>query len=152
MYADEIARIIADLGIEGLHIEWHWLNRKYVSRHWTGTHEQLGPLHVIKIALKGWSYEDIVKAIAHELRHAWQFGTKVCVYSKGVYSWSGTQYCGPRASYRRRTVKYRKRPEEIDAYAYQDDAWKKLFGGKASRKTDTSQSVTAALFGAAFDT
>lgn len=158
MYEAEIAVIKKDLNIEHLDIRFTWLpSRKYVSkaRGSTGDHTKMNGWHRIRVATLGWSYEDVVKIILHELRHAWQFGTGICDTEwkqgkrggrgKMVYSWKGTSYCVARPEYLRSAVKYRSRPEEIDAYGYQDDAWQKLFGGQR-KAVQTPQRAVAQAF------
>lgn len=161
MYAAEIAAIKKSLGIEHLDIRFEWYaNKRYINKRKgsTGDHTKMNGWHRIRVATLGWSYEDVIKIIAHELRHAWQFGTGVCYteWKEGngrrrggwVYTFTGTSYSVARSDYKRSAVKYRQRPEEIDAYAYQDDAWVKLFGGKR-QKVQTPESSVAAAFLAA---
>lgn len=146
MYEQEIARIKDDLGIAGLVIEWTWLKRKYVSRQYTGTYYHQGGRPRIAVALKGWSYKQVVLIIAHELRHAWQYAT--LTYHPDTCAWSGTQFAGPVAEMSYKTP-YRKRAIEVDAYAYQDDCWTRLFEAGSKKKKASTPAGTLALM---FDT
>lgn len=151
MYEREIAIIKADLGIEDIDIDWRWVNRRWLRRTrkfttW-GDYQYRQPRPRIRIATKR-SYEDVIKCIAHELRHAWQRKNGVLLVERigrrsWKYTWSGTTFCTGRKVYVRK--KYEERPHEIDAFAYQEDAWKRLFGGKSIEKP-TPRTVVADLF------
>lgn len=159
MYQREIDIIKADLGIEDVDINWVWVHKKWLHRtkrrrqrkvEWFttwGDYTHRQPRPRIRIATKR-SYEGVVKCIAHELRHAWQrkYGVLLVEHIGGhswKHTWSGTTFCAGRRVYIRKT--YEERPHEIDASAYQEDAWKRLFGG-TSRERQTPRTVVADLF------
>lgn len=151
MYTNEIAIIKADLGIEDLDIDWRWVNERWLRRTsksitW-GDYQHRQPRPRISIATER-RYEDVIKCIAHELRHAWQRknGVLLVEYIGGrswKHTWHGTPFCTGRKVYRRK--KYAERPHEIDALAYQEDAWVRLFKYKPDKR-ETPKTKVAGLF------
>ena len=145
MLEAEIQLIKRDLGIEDLDIRIEWVDTRWLSgrdsrnQRFTGSHQRIGNYHRVRLATQQ-SYRELVKTLAHELRHAWQFreGGPAVWTEMGKVLWKGTEFARPRV-YRSEKVPYRQRPTEIDAYAYQDNAWARLFGGAAPKKVPTAR-------------
>lgn len=154
MYQEEIIAIKADLGISDLPITWRWVQKPHIKKNrsftrW-GEHQYAGPgQHTIVIATQR-ARGEVLQTIAHELRHAWQTSQNVLVYSDKRVVWTGTQYSG--AAFYSKRKKYSDRPHEIDARAFEKDAWLRLFAGAVTnRRIETPASVVAAMFEAAWD-
>ena len=145
----DIDAIIKDLAIEHVAIDWKIyydltvLDKEnstgIVNTYKTGN----GWAAWIKLAFKGWDYNTILDAMAHELRHIWQevngimvtkyehgkqydqpkvrntkYGVKF-VHSgnmKAVNTWTGTEFYPDAKIWSR--MEYYYRPNEVDARAY----------------------------------
>lgn len=150
MFAEEIAAICADLGLDPTLVSWEWLAKPYLkkSRRWTtwGTCTSLGGQRSrCRIATRR-EYREIIVTIAHELRHSWQYANGVLAHQGGKTVWSGTQYAGPKTY---RAMRYWNRPQEIDARRYADDAWERLFQGQPAKQVETTEDITRRLVSAA---
>jgi hypothetical protein len=138
MYEQEVARVKRDLGIENAVVQLTFTPERFAGKRnrWGWHQPQKDGSHKVVVAYGGKngkrrSYRNVVRTIAHELRHVWQYETKAQVDTKSGKSWVRTWTGSPLSPGSKTWVKmpYRQQPHEIDAFAYMDLAWVKLFDG-----------------------
>lgn len=138
MWDAEIALLRADLEISSaLTIIWVFapaasLSKRRKNAHLgeaTGLH--LGKKWKIRVAADV-EYRELVNTLAHELRHVkqWEAGW---VTDRPIWTWLGSGYAPAQVWTK---LPYTEQPHEIDAFAYAEDAWERLFAGReeTSRK------------------
>lgn len=145
MYEAEIAKIVADLGIEEVKIEWHFHRGKYIEgTRFMGLCSAGVGWAEIKIAT-GWPRSEVIKTIAHELRHAWQKHTRIYRHKAKdggwLNLWTGTKYYPSREKWF--SMKYWDKPAEVDARSYEEEAYARLFDTsyKPRRHESSGQAV-----------
>ena len=140
MYEQEVARVKRDLGIENANVQLSFTPERFAGkRNRWGYHQHLkSGGHKVVVAYGGKngkrrSYKNVVRTIAHELRHVKQYeaGMQLDTYVKErkvwVRTWTGSLFAPNARTWEK--LPYRQQPHEVDAFAYMDEAWVRLFEG-----------------------
>lgn len=112
LYYPEIAWCIQDLQLEYVPICWRFCKiRPYGYVYKRATH------YLIKIA-RNIDTEEKIKTIFHELRHVWQWESE-------LLDPSGKIWYSRKRAYHLWKFEYDKRPDEIDAFKYEESAYRR---------------------------